>query len=179
MREEYGSASGSGDWTAVKGMVDSDLIQVHDVAAADFNNDGLVDLILSRYPGTEMWHQVALTEQTDLGFGGPGNLVLSVRGDDLTEGNSAARFEVRGAQAGAMVNLVFSTQNMPTPFKGGTLVPLPIVALLAVPASSAGIVSDTLFGGSSNAVTVYAQAAYRNLSGNFEFSNALEIQIGF
>ncbi|RKY16900.1 MAG: hypothetical protein DRQ55_17010 [Planctomycetota bacterium] len=176
MREEFGDASGN--WIGAKGLLNADLQAVHDFAAADFNNDGWTDLLISREGGTFVWLQEALVAQVDLGFGGPGNVNLSVIGDDLTEDDSVARYQVTGAGASATVFNVLGLSSTPTPFKGGTLVPIPVLQILPTLADGNGTIAFNVRGGSASPVSVFAQSVWDNGS-NFEFSNAVEIVIGF
>lgn len=175
MREEFGDLTGN--WIGVRGMGNSDLQSVHDFAAADFNNDGTIDLLISRNAGTQMWLQEPPTVQADLGFGGPGNLALSVVGDDLTQSNSFTRYQVTGAGSGSLVTTVFGVVNAPTPLKGGILVPVPFLLLLPVQANAFGTAAINLRGAAGSPVSVFTQAVRIN-AGTFEFSNAVEIVVG-
>jgi hypothetical protein len=175
MREEFGDHGGN--WIGAKGLTNSDLQAVHDFAATDFNNDGLIDLLISRNAGTQMWLQDALTVQPDLGFGGPGSITTSVIGDDLTTANSVARYQVNGAPSGALVNVVIGLSNTPTPFKGGTLVPVPVLDVITLPANANGAMGFLIRSNGGAPASVFTQAVVVD-GGNYEFSNAVEVVIG-
>src|SRR6187399_521544 len=103
------------------------------VAAADFDLDGDPDLLMGRCAGTSYFRNETLREtcQTDLGFGGPGTATLSVCGDDLTHAGSLATLQLEGAPANQPLVLVLSLTAGAAPFKGGTLVPVPILLLVS------------------------------------------------
>lgn len=121
--------------------------------------------------------ELAETEtcQADLGFGGPGSMSVSVCGDALAAGGSAT-LEVASAPASATAFLVLSTTATPVPFKGGTLVPVPVLAVLALPTDAAGGASLHVPGG-GGPFTAYAQAAAPDGSQpkGYALSNALEL----
>jgi hypothetical protein len=175
MREEFGDLAGN--WIGAKGLFNNDLTGVHDFAATDINNDGLKDLLISRNAGTDVWLQQALTVQADLGFGGPGNLSLSVVGDDLTTNQSIARYEVTGAGPNAVVLNVFGIVNSPTPLKGGMLVPVPFLLIIPVQSNAGGVSFLNVRGAAGLPLSAFGQAVWDN-NGSFEFSNAVEVVIG-
>lgn len=175
MREEFGDIGG--DWIGAKGLFNDDLLGVHDFAPVDFNNDGHKDLLISRNDGTQMWLQVPLVAQADLGFGGPGNMSLSVVGDDLTEANSVARYEVTGNAPFSTVQTVWGITNAPTPLLGGTIVPFPFLIVAPIAADANGVAAFNIRGEAGSPVSIYTQAA-RNNGSNWEFSNAVEIVVG-
>jgi hypothetical protein len=175
LREEFGDHGGN--WIGAKGLRNGDLQGVHDFVATDLNNDGLIDLVLSRIAGTEVWLQEALTVQPDLGFGGPGSITTSVIGDDLTTANSVARYQVNGASAGALVNVVVGLSNSPTPFKGGTLLPVPVLEVITLPSNANGAMGFVIRSNGGTPVSVFTQAVVVD-GGNYEFSNAVEIVLG-
>ena len=84
--------------------------------------------------------------QADLGFAGPGQIALSVCGDDLATDGSTATFAVEGATPSATVFVAVSLVADPTPLLGGTLVPFPVQLLLAIPTDGDGHVAAPLGG---------------------------------
>lgn len=116
--------------------------------------------------------------QTDLGFGGPGALALSLCGDDLTGAGSVATLALSGAAPASPVFLPIGLVNGPIPFKGGTLVPFPYVLLVTgLTTNGAGAFAFPVPGGAGPSVTLYMQALVPN-GGTLEFSNALEVLLG-
>lgn len=112
--------------------------------------------------------------QTDLGFGGPGNLALSICGPDLASG-ATNDLNVTGAVPGATVFLVLGLTANPVPFKGGMLVPVPIAGTIAVPADGSGNVSLVINGGNGPLnIIVQAVAADAGQPVGFEISNAVD-----
>jgi hypothetical protein len=175
MREEFGDHGGN--WIGAKGLSNSALLGVHDFVTTDFNNDGLIDLLISRNAGTQVYLQEALTVQADLGFGGPGSMTANVVGDDLTTPDSVARYQVNGASAGALVNVVIGLSNTPTPFKGGTLVPIPVLDVITLPANANGAMGFLIRSHGGSPASVITQAVVVD-GGNYEFSNAVEVIVG-
>lgn len=113
--------------------------------------------------------------QTDLGFAGPGTALLEVCGGNLATGNPAD-MSLSGAPPFAVANLVLSLSSSPTPLKGGTLVPFPILLLTPLSTDGSGELSFPIPGGLGPA-TLYAQylvADGAQVQG-LAFSNAVEI----
>jgi hypothetical protein len=75
--------------------------------------------------------------QDDLGFGGPGTASLSLCGQVLAQGLEAT-LNVRGAPAFAPAFIVFGLTLDPTPAVGGTLAPVPWLALVPVATNGFG-----------------------------------------
>lgn len=116
--------------------------------------------------------------QTDLGFGGPGNAVLAVCGGDLSAG-TFAELTVVGAAPSAPGFLVVGLSNNPTPAKGGTLVPVPILQLANIVTDpSGGLLIPGIVGG-GGPVTSYVQVVIVDGSqpGGFDFTNAVEVDV--
>jgi len=113
--------------------------------------------------------------QTDLGSGGPGGIQLSICGETLATGNSAT-LDVSGAPASNFVYLVLGLTNSPTPFFGGTLVPVPALAIRAFPSDTTGTL-QLLIPGGGGPVVGYLQAVTVDgaLPGGYGLSNALEV----
>ena len=115
--------------------------------------------------------------QTDIGFGGPGSMAITMCGQPLSTGNTAS-LDVTGAPPGGLVFLIGGVFNNPTPFEGGTLVPIPILVTIARVADAGGAVSLGVPGG-GGPVTVYVQAAAADggVPGGYRISNALECDV--
>lgn len=117
-----------------------------------------------------------VTCQTDLGFGGPGSAVLSMCGGDLSTGTTAD-LDLVGAASNATAFLFIGLSNNPSPVKGGTLVPVPVLAQVALTTNGAGEILIPGVAGGGGPVTIYAQ--YAIVDGaqtlGFAFSNALQI----
>jgi hypothetical protein len=77
----------------------------------------------------------------DLGFGlaGTGG-VPALDGDGTLVATTAFALKLSGAQPSALVNLYVSLANTPTPFKGGTLVTVPVVLTLVLTTNPLGAV---------------------------------------
>ncbi|MHC5211369.1 MAG: choice-of-anchor B family protein [Planctomycetota bacterium] len=118
------------------------------------------------------------TCQTDIGFGGPGNAVLSLCGEPLQAGNSATLL-LEGAAPSKPSTLFISLSSNPLPFKGGSLVTIPIVLSLSLVTDGSGEISLDV-PGSNVPVAVYAQYAIADPGQpqGVALSNALEIQFG-
>jgi photosystem II stability/assembly factor-like uncharacterized protein len=116
--------------------------------------------------------------QADLGFGGPGNAVLSVCGGDLSSGTTAD-LQLTGAPPLGIAFLVAGLSAAPTPFKGGLLVPVPVLLAPAlVVGPDGGVVVPDLPGG-GGPLSYYVQAACTAPAqpGVFSLSNALRIDL--
>ncbi len=115
--------------------------------------------------------------QQDLGFGGPGDSVLSVCGEELLSGNNA---ELRLANALPLhqVFLIAGLSSNPTAFGGGVLVPIPILLLFPLATGGDGELSFNVSGG-HGPLTIYLQFVYQDpqLPGGFGISNALAVQL--
>ncbi len=115
--------------------------------------------------------------QTDLGFGGPGDLALSICGAPLSTGNTA-RFLLENATPGALSFVLLSDMNAPTPAFGGILIPVPQILVITRKAKMNGRVSAPVTGG-NGPVTAYIQTLSVDATqiAGFEISNALELVI--
>jgi len=112
--------------------------------------------------------------QPDLGFSGPGTAALSLCGDMLASGGTAD-LALTGAPPNAPLWYVVGLANNPTPFKGGQLVPVPWLALIAAAADPNGDHQIATIPGGSGPFTLYIQAVISDPSQpqNFALSNAL------
>ncbi|HEX5010532.1 MAG TPA: VCBS repeat-containing protein [Planctomycetota bacterium] len=181
VKEESELMTGSfgAGWKGAYGLTAEDQKGTYDFACADFDQDGDLDLLLGRCSGTSCFANETLREtcQTDLGFGGPGHTELGVCGDDLTLPGSFATLQI-SAPANHAVFLPLSLTANPTPFKGGVLVPVPMLALAGPFLSDAfGGVSMTVPGGGGAPMHLIMQALTKN-GAMWELSNALDVLLG-
>ncbi|HEX5011553.1 MAG TPA: choice-of-anchor J domain-containing protein [Planctomycetota bacterium] len=114
--------------------------------------------------------------QTDLGFGGPGSLALSVCGDALASGSSAT-LRLTGAKPAAAGALLASLSVNPTPFKGGLLVTVPVQFLAPIVVDGTGHLALQVPGGFGPAdVAVQAVLADASQPKGFALSNAVMLE---
>ncbi|MFT7461964.1 MAG: hypothetical protein ACI9EF_000298 [Pseudohongiellaceae bacterium] len=115
--------------------------------------------------------------QTDLGFGGPGTSQLSVCGDALASGGQAD-LSLTGALPGASIWYVLGQNNNPLPFKGGQLLPVPILGLVTATADGNGDHQIAALPGGGGPFTLYVQAVSIDAAQPFGFalSNALALE---
>ena len=178
LREER-QHSGSGAWLGAVGLHDGDLGAGHDVAAFDVDGDGDKDLILGRKDGTFAWaNQLdpSLCQPT-LYETQPGNMTLSACGEPLFPGLST-ELRIESAPPSATAFLAFGPLATPTPFAGGTLVPMPPAGVVSASTDPAGTWSLTLPGG-GGPITMYVQAAAPDASqpGGWQISEAVAITL--
>ena len=116
--------------------------------------------------------------QTDLGFGGPGAMHLSVCGGDLSSGTTADLLLTGGVPGGTAWLLAGLVQS-PTSFKGGTLVPVPWALMLALPVDPSGQLSVKNIPGGHGPVSVYVQSLMLDVlqPNGWALSNALRIDL--
>ena len=117
------------------------------------------------------------TCQPNLGYGHGGGMTLSVCGDDLSTANSEAKLTIYNATPNALVFVPVGLSETPTPFKGGTLVPLPWLTLVKLNTSNTGTVELTLPGGENTPLDLVLQVVDPN-GPSFRFSNAIEVTLG-
>ncbi len=143
---------------------------------ASDNGDG--SIIEAAIDDLRIERLVCETCQTDLGFGGPGNAALSLCGDALDSGGLAT-LSLTQAAANAPVALFVGLAQNPAPFKGGTLVPVPILLTLSFGTDSSGELALPVPGG-SGPFTAILQAAIADGSQpkGVALSNALEAVFG-
>ena len=115
--------------------------------------------------------------QTNLGFASPGGLSLSVCGDDLTTADSSATLMVTNGTPQSVVVMPVGLVNAPTPFKGGTLVPVPWLLLVPLTTGPSGSAELVVPGSAGVPATLYMQVIDPN-GLEFRFSNAIEVVIG-
>lgn len=97
--------------------------------------------------------------QTDLGFGGPGNATLSVCGGDLSSGTTAELL-VTGATANQSAFLFVGFASTPTPFLGGTLLPIPVALTINAATNAVGELKIPNVPGGGGPFSVFAQVVY-------------------
>ena len=181
LREEAELASGDkgAGWKGVVGMTVPDMRGTFDVGTVDADRDGDLDMLVARCDGTLYWENRTVVCQDDLGYQGPGNVTLSLCGDDLAKAGNSATISVEGTAPGALVAFAMGFTANPTPLFGGTLVPNPFVTPAPTFfADGAGALSLPLSATGASPATFYMQAAA--LSGStIELSNALAVEYGF
>jgi len=185
LKEESEQASGStgAGWKGAVGFSAADLKGSYDMGFGDFDKDGDLDFVFATCSGTNYWQNetnpIQETCQTDIGFAGPGNMELSVCGDDLTTASSVATMELTGAVPLQPIFLMVSLSSTPTPFKGGTLATVPLLAIVTgFTTDGAGTFSSPVPGGTATPTHVFLQAIVKNGT-QFQFSNALDMLMGF
>jgi hypothetical protein len=140
-------------------------------ASGQFTTDTTTITITDRpLPGA------AIVCQTSLGFGGPGAATLSFCGGNLSTGTTAT-LELAGAKANAAAWIAIGPTNTPTPFLGGTAVPLPFTTILAGATNASGKWTMPNVPGGGGPLTLYCQAAYLDAALPFGvgLSNALKV----
>lgn len=115
--------------------------------------------------------------QPNLGYGEAGGMTLSLCGDDLTTAGSFATLEVYNATGNSVVYMAAGLVEAPTPFKGGTLVPVPWLVLAKLPTSSLGTVELAVPGSAGAPVSLVLQVIDPN-GPSFRFSNAVLATLG-
>jgi hypothetical protein len=181
LREESELASGStgAGWKGVVGMSAADAKGSYDLAFGDFDRDGDLDFLLGTCNGTQVFRNETVGEPCapDLGFGDAG-VVLSLCGADLTQAGSLGVLALAGAAPLSPLFVVASLTSAPTPFKGGTLVPIPPTILLQGQLTD-GVGGFTLDvpGGSGTPTHIFVQCVVLN-AGQYQLSNALNVFIG-
>jgi hypothetical protein len=104
-----------------------------------------------------------------------GSALLSLCGGTLSSGTSA-ELELANATPNMAAWLVVGSTSAPTPLLGGTIVPLPIEALLFGATDAGGVWSFPAVPGGGGPFTLYCQAVYVDLgqSEGVGISNALK-----
>ena len=164
-------AAGAGHWTVLGGF-DMALNNARQMAFYATNaGTGQTGVIL-------ITPQSDVICQADLGFGGPGAMQLSICGGDLSTGTTADLLLTGGVPGGTAWLLAGLSQSA-TPFKGGTLVPVPWALMLALPLDAAGQLSVTRIPGGHGPATAYVQALMPDAlqPSGWALSNALRVDL--
>ena len=112
--------------------------------------------------------------QPDIGYGGPGNGVLSLCGGDLSSGTTA-NFKLENGPTSSLVYVGATPTLNPIPFGGGTLIHPNAALLIQLPTDSNGEINIPL-GGGGGPYTQYAQSGWIDPSVPFgvALSNAIQ-----
>lgn len=112
--------------------------------------------------------------QPDIGYGGPGNGVLSLCGGDLSSGTTA-NFKLENGPTSSLVYVGATPTLNPIPFGGGTLIHPNAALLIQLPTDSNGEINIPL-GGGGGPYTQYAQSGWVDPSVPFgvALSNAIQ-----
>ena len=114
--------------------------------------------------------------QQDLGFGGPGTATLSVCGEPLI-GPGVADLVIDTDLPGAAVFLAYGTSFLPTPLLGGTVVPVPPIAVGGLVADAQGDASIPGLQAGGVPLELYVQAIVPDAvqPQGFQITNAVKI----
>jgi hypothetical protein len=183
LREEAELATGNfgAGWKGVVGMLVADLRGSYDVLVDDLDHDGDNDMLLGICTGTSYWqNETDPTHcQADLGFQGPGSATLSVCGGAALAKGYTATLSVTGAPPSSAAWIVVGVQNNPSPFKGGTLVPVPILLMVPLFTSPSGAIQLPGIQGGGGPFSVYIQTIVADGSqpAGFGFTNAVRMDL--
>ena len=99
---------------------------------------------------------------------------MAVCGDVLTAGGTAV-MTLEGAPASSQVFFAIGTTSAPTPFKGGMLVPVPVLLVVSIVSDANGALSIPVSGGGGPAsVVIQAVAPDGSQPFGFALSNAIQ-----
>lgn len=183
LKEESELANGGtgAGWKGVVGMTAADAKGTFDTLLEDFDHDGDIDMLVGTCSGTTYYQNelnpVQEVCQTDVGNGGPGSMVLSMCGDDLTQAASISTLSLTGAVPLSPMYMPLSLSSTPTPFKGGTLVPFPSFLIVFLATDGAGSFTAPVPGAGGPSFHFWMQCLVKNGS-VWEFSNGLDVLIG-
>jgi hypothetical protein len=149
--------------------------------AGDLDANGATDLVAINVDGDSL--SVLLNKkygqvcQLDLGFGGPGTATFSVCGNALATGGSA-NLLLTGASPNSPAWIIASTAFAPTPFFGGTLVPLPAQLIVPLFTDASGQFALPGIAGGGGPFGVYAQFVIADASqpDGIALSNAVKLE---
>lgn len=184
LKEEAELASGNygAGWKGAKGLLVADLRGSYDVGFGDWDKDSDTDIIIANCVlGAKYWQNETADGsvcQVDMGLQGPGSMEFSICGDDLTTAASVATMNLTGAAASQPVFLPVSLSFSPMPLKGGMLVGPILTLVTGLNTDGAGALTLPIAGGVNSPIHLFMQCIVKNGS-VFEFSNALDVHIGF
>jgi hypothetical protein len=170
----FGTFTGTVDSDALNGVLEMGLFGFTVPELVILSTEGGVT---GQFIDSTITLELAGECQEDLGFGGPGTVLLQVCGDALATGGDAT-LTVNGAPAFAPMLIVAGLDFGPTPFKGGTLVPVPVLLAIPVSANAVGNLLLHVPGGGGPA-TVYLQVAAADPAqpGGVAVSNAVKLEL--
>jgi hypothetical protein len=178
---ELATGTQGAGWKGVVGMLAADLKGGYDVLAHDLDHDGDNDMVVGLCTGTSFWQNETNPTycQADLGFQGPGGATMSVCGGAPLAKGFTATLSVTGAPPTSPAWIIVGVQNNPSPFKGGTLVPVPILLLVPVMTNAGGSITLPGIAGGNGPVSVYIQAIIQDgvQPAGFAFTNAVRIDL--
>lgn len=162
-----------GDHPDCPAMVAADLDGDDDLDVVTFN-EGSDDVSVLR--------NAVRVKQEDLGFGGPGSALLVMKGEPFATGKHED-LTISGASPDVPAFLLASLSFNATPFKGGTLVPVPfdVIVPMFLAAGGDGSGGGELPGipGGGGPLDAYLQAAIVDPAQpkGFAFTNAVKLEI--
>jgi hypothetical protein len=184
LKEESELANGGTGpgWKGVVGLTALDEKGSYDVGFGDFDKDGDLDMLLGTCTGTQYLQNelnpVQEICQTNMGFGGPGTMAMTMCGDDLTEAGSFSTLDLEGAAASQPMFVMLGLSAGPVPFKGGMLVPFPLLSMVTgLMTDGSGGFSTPVPGSAGSPVHIYMQIIVKN-GAVYEFSNGLDVLMG-
>lgn len=114
--------------------------------------------------------------QADLGFAGPGTSHLTVCGGNLASG-TAALLTLYGAGEGGTAFLIAGLGSAPTPWLGGTLIPIPQL-VVAIPTGPTGTAVLPIAGG-LGPISIYLQAVHQDFEQTLGIGLSNAVRIDF
>jgi hypothetical protein len=172
---------GIGIFFAAKTYPAGENPEVPQLLAGDLDADGDVDIVAFNTDDNDV--SVLLNGndnicQQDLGFGGPGDSILQACGDPLAAGGTGV-IQLLNAASHTTAFLAVSLTQGAAPFKGGTLVPVPVLVLLTFTTDAAGKFVLPGVPGGGGPLSIYLQCASVDASQpqGFALSNAVKLQL--
>jgi hypothetical protein len=177
IRHERQSASTLG-WVGAVGMFVPDLQGTHDIAVFDIDNDGDLDVIVSRRTVTHVFmnNTDPVVCQTNLGFAGPGASRLRICGAPLWKGLSST-LSISQAPANAPAVLGIGLGVTPFPLFGGTLATLPVVTVQITTDASGQVALPIAATGKPNLFVLQALVLDLAQPELFQITNAVQLEM--